>query len=106
MQFTLTIDCGNAAFDEDLLGELSRILRTTADAVQRGEYDGRCHDTNGNRVGQHSMLGTATLGAHGDKLATVLGLKRNEVNRYDTTWGDKTNLGLALTVQRILIEGA
>lgn len=41
----------------------------------------------------------------GDLLASVLGLKKKRSNgRYDTSWGDKTALGLFLTVQRI-IEG-
>jgi len=38
----------------------------------------------------------------GKKLAELLDLKIKENGRYDTTWGDKTPLGLFLTVQRII----
>lgn len=38
-------------------------------------------------------------------LAEVLGLKKSLDGRYDTTWGDKTALGLYLTVVRIIEEG-
>jgi len=39
-------------------------------------------------------------------LAQTLQLKRKRSNgRFDTAWGDKTELGLFLTVQRIIEEG-
>ena len=39
-------------------------------------------------------------------LAQTLQLKRKRSNgRFDTAWGDKTELGLFLTVQRIIKEG-
>jgi hypothetical protein len=40
----------------------------------------------------------------GEKLIAVLGLKVKSNGRVDTAWGDKTPLGLALTVKRILEE--
>ena len=38
----------------------------------------------------------------GKRLIEILGLKVKANGRVDTTWGDKTPLGLALTVERIL----
>lgn len=38
----------------------------------------------------------------GKKLAYVLLLNTNEKGRYDTTWGDKTEKGLELTVKRFI----
>jgi len=40
--------------------------------------------------------------AAGEKLIEVLNLKVKKNGRVDTEWGDKTPLGLALTVERIL----
>jgi hypothetical protein len=40
----------------------------------------------------------------GENIATVLGLRTNEFGRYNTTVGDKTALGLYLTIRRI-VEG-
>ena len=48
MRFNLTIDCDNAAFEEDAAGEVARIV---AEYFQ-GEPDNRpLFDVNGNRVG-------------------------------------------------------
>lgn len=38
----------------------------------------------------------------GNDLIEILQLKIKKNGRVDTTWGDKTPLGLALTVQRII----
>jgi len=38
----------------------------------------------------------------GHKLAEVLQLKRKKNERYDTLWGDKTDLGLYETIKRII----
>lgn len=52
MTFHLTIDCANAAFEEDLNAAIRRVLETAADAMERGDLSGPCHDENGNTVGQ------------------------------------------------------
>lgn len=41
----------------------------------------------------------------GELLAQVLGLKLNKRGRYDTEWGDKTDLGLFRIVERIVKDG-
>ena len=41
----------------------------------------------------------------GELLINILGLKRNREGRIDTTWGDKTALGLFLTIKRIVEDG-
>ena len=46
----------------------------------------------------------AHLSRVGNKIATVLDLKKNKYDRYNTTWGGKTDLGLYRTVNRILQE--
>jgi hypothetical protein len=52
-----------------------------------------------------NSLSDADMVNRGLLLAEVLGLKQKPNGRYDTTWGDKTPLGLYLTVQRIIEEG-
>lgn len=42
--------------------------------------------------------------ALGLKLIEVLGLKVKKNGRVDTSWGDKTPVGLALTVESIVEE--
>jgi len=42
--------------------------------------------------------------AKGCFIADLLGLKTNKKGRYDTGWGDKTALGLFLTLQRFFHE--
>jgi len=41
----------------------------------------------------------------GELLANLLHLKKNDKGRYDTAWGDKTALGLYLTIKRVIDEG-
>ena len=38
----------------------------------------------------------------GEYLASVLGLKKKKNDRDNTSWGDKTPIGLYLTVKRII----
>lgn len=51
----LTLDTGNAAFDNDGDGdydaEVARIFREAADRLERGEQDFTLRDINGNKVG-------------------------------------------------------
>ena len=54
--FTLEIECDNAAFhddngDFDPGNELATILHTVRCQVADGHDGGVCHDSNGNRVG-------------------------------------------------------
>lgn len=41
----------------------------------------------------------------GNLLAEILMLEKNKNGRYDTTWGDKTAIGLYKTVIRIVKDG-
>jgi hypothetical protein len=52
-RLSLTIETGNAAFTESPTGELARILRDTADKLERGDIldSHPLRDINGNRVG-------------------------------------------------------
>jgi hypothetical protein len=52
-QFSLTIDCDNAAFTEDYPGdEIARILRELAEKIEGGTLQNiRLNDINGNFVG-------------------------------------------------------
>jgi hypothetical protein len=76
-EFTVKIDCGNAAFgfdptDEDdepepdeeaRAGEVARILRKIAYALEQGGADdGGCTDTNGNSVGTYGFRSVAHPG--------------------------------------------
>jgi hypothetical protein len=41
----------------------------------------------------------------GKEIADMLMLKRDKNGRYETTWGNKTPLGLYLTLKRLIEEG-
>jgi hypothetical protein len=49
--FTLTIECDNAAFENDPLGEVARILREAAYQLDQGQDGFKLRDINGNTVG-------------------------------------------------------
>jgi hypothetical protein len=53
--FTLTITTDNAAFEEDARGEVARILRTAAAAIEAGRDTARLRDANGNTVGSFDL---------------------------------------------------
>lgn len=58
MQFRLTINCDNSAFDETPEQELARCLREVATRLERGEDFGHFRnisDANGNIVGQCAL---------------------------------------------------
>lgn len=50
--FNLNISSGNAAFQEDATGEVSRILCEIAGQIDNGRDHGSCQDINGNSVGK------------------------------------------------------
>lgn len=51
----LTIETGNAAFDDGGAHECARILRAAADALERGTRGAPLHDYNGNKVGRFDL---------------------------------------------------
>lgn len=54
--FRLKFDTGNAAFgDLGLDRETARILRETADRIERGKREGIVSDINGNPVGDFKL---------------------------------------------------
>lgn len=55
MKFTVEIDCNNAAFVDHphgAGGEVARLLRVVAEAVERGTRGAPLYDENGNRCGR------------------------------------------------------
>lgn len=52
--FTLTVDVGNAAF-EDVEYELSRIIKDVAKKIENGSTHGAAMDLNGNKVGKFML---------------------------------------------------
>ena len=50
-RFTLTFDMGNAAFDDDAMPEVVRILDAVKSRYENGEVSGGIMDVNGNTVG-------------------------------------------------------
>lgn len=59
MSFRMEIETDNAAFTEegaDGLGEVARILRLVADAIEAGQLTGSPRDINGNKVGSYHMI--------------------------------------------------
>jgi hypothetical protein len=53
--FTLKFKTDNAAFADDMEGEVSRILTKTARRVADGYVDGPVSDSNGNNIGEWSL---------------------------------------------------
>lgn len=56
--FTLKFDCDNAAFDDDIDGEIVRILRSVAARIECAGLSGffeTIRDVNGNDVGRYAL---------------------------------------------------
>jgi hypothetical protein len=55
----LSIECGNAAFEDMPGAEVARILRQVADKLEHASHgerlSGTCRDTNGNFAGEWSL---------------------------------------------------
>jgi hypothetical protein len=51
MEFTLNIDCDNAAFSPDPLAEIQRLLEDAALKIKQGNREGILVDSNGHVVG-------------------------------------------------------
>jgi len=57
MKFELTIDCDNAAFEDDATPEVVRILMAVIKKLESGQRDQiPIHDYNGNRVGSAGFI--------------------------------------------------
>lgn len=46
----------NSAFDEDQSYEVQRILKKVSEQVKNGFEDGEIKDSNGNKIGEWSMI--------------------------------------------------
>lgn len=57
MRFTLTIDCDNAAFEDDPSVEVARILADASRYVSAGYSSQPTRDSNGNTVGAWGFEG-------------------------------------------------
>jgi len=52
MDITIKVNCDNAAFEDDMRGELKRILdQVVAHVVTNQRTEANLYDTNGNKVG-------------------------------------------------------
>lgn len=59
MTFTLTIDCDNAAFEDNLKGEVARILVNLVESrIAWDDTEGNLRDAGGNTVGSWSFADT------------------------------------------------
>jgi hypothetical protein len=57
MRFTVTIECDNAAFEDDPTCEVARLLRAVARRVEKdGENAGGLADSNGTPCGNYQFL--------------------------------------------------
>lgn len=57
MEFTLNINCDNAAFAGGPLDEVATILDDVARRIRGGDREGSVRDTNGNTVGGFELAG-------------------------------------------------
>jgi hypothetical protein len=55
VEFTLNIDCDNAAFGDEPENEIIRLLNEVAERLGRGFYSGKVRDVNGNTVGDFDL---------------------------------------------------
>jgi hypothetical protein len=55
VMFKIYLKTNNAAFTDDRDSELARILREVANQIEAGDSHGRCHDSNGNTVGEWTI---------------------------------------------------
>jgi len=55
-EFCLNFDMENSAFDEDQSYEVQRILKKVSEQVKNGFEDGEIKDSNGNKIGEWSMI--------------------------------------------------
>jgi hypothetical protein len=57
MNFTLKINCDNAAFEENIPGEVARILKELAQQIEDGDNvpPWNLRDLNGNLVGKANL---------------------------------------------------
>lgn len=55
MMLTLKINTDNAAFEDNLEGELARILATAITKIEHCNTEGKLYDTNGNQVGSFKI---------------------------------------------------
>jgi hypothetical protein len=54
MRFVVTIQCDNAAFEDDPACEVANILRKISRAIEKdGSQEGRVADSNGNTCGSY-----------------------------------------------------
>lgn len=56
MEFTLNIDCDNAAFGEEPEDEVVRLLHVAAMKIEGGYREGKLVDLNGNTVGDFELV--------------------------------------------------
>lgn len=54
MTFKLQIDCDNAAFSDNPLEEVGRILKELSEKIDANEH-GKIYDYNGNKVGFYKL---------------------------------------------------
>ena len=59
--FTLTVETSNAAFGDEPVLELVRILAEVSEALQAGHTRGTVRDENGNRVGSYMLRATEAV---------------------------------------------
>ena len=64
IQFRMHVTCDNVAFEDDIAGELARILHHVADRIERGDDCGSwtsVRDINGNVVGAYTLKSDGAL---------------------------------------------
>jgi hypothetical protein len=55
MALKITMETDNAAFADDLFGEVARALKIVAGKISSGQESGSIWDSNGNRVGEFDL---------------------------------------------------
>lgn len=107
--FTLTIETENAAFANNMAGEVARILREAADRLEAGGEVGVLRDANGNKVGvgRLSPAGEAPARAFrtGDRVAFDFCGKPKCGTVHGTRYYTSRNNGRTTYVADILMDG-
>jgi hypothetical protein len=97
MEFSIEIDCDNAAFDGDPVDEIVRILNVVKGKLRSGHHDGSLVDENGNTVGSFELVDDEDDGEMPDEVRDIF--DRAEAGE------DLEVLGIGQTGNRVYDDG-
>jgi hypothetical protein len=102
MEFSIEMDCDNAAFEDDPAEEIARILNVTAGKLRSGRHGGDLVDVNGNRVGTFDLIDDEEDEDEDDEMPTEA---RDIFDRAEAGDEDLEVLGVGQAANRVYDDG-